>query len=212
MNPQLNSQQVIFVLGTALAIGAVLILVIAILLRSLRKERKEMSISPGAPRATDDPVFLISSLQAVVAGLKAREKELETLLRDAETRADVSQRTLETIVRATPQGLMIFDVVGTLSIANHAARNMLNLDTWARRRYTDLFTPESQLTLAIRACLENPTAPKSSRARYTSPEATARAFDVSLRPFVGRGGQTAGVVCIFTLTPAKDNSQPALTP
>lgn len=136
MNTQLNSQQVIFVLGTAFAIGAVLILVILILLRSLRKERKQMSMSPGAPRATDDSVFMISSLQAVVAGLKAREKELESLLRDAETRAEVSQRTLETVVRATPQGLMIFDLAGTLSIANQAARNMLNLDTWARRRYT----------------------------------------------------------------------------
>ena len=212
MNPRLNTQQVIFVLGTALAIGAVLILVIAILLRSLRKERKEMNISPSAPRATDNSVFLISSLQAVVAGLKAREKELETQLRDAETRAEVSQRTLETIVRATPQGLMIFDVAGTLSNANHAARNMLNLDTWARRRYTDLFAPDSSLTLAIRACLENPTAPKSSRARYTPSEAAARAFDVSLFPFVGRGGQTAGVVCIFALVPQKDSSQRTLTP
>jgi PAS domain-containing protein len=212
MNPQLNSQQVILVLGIALAIGAVFILIIAILLRSLRKERKEMNMSPSVPRATDDPVFLISSLQAVVAGLKAREKELETLLRDAETRAEVSQRTLETIVRATPQGLMIFDLAGTLSIANHAARNMLNLDTWARRRYTDLFTSDSPLSLAIRACLENSTAPKSSRARYTSSEAASRAFDVALHPFLGRSGQTAGVVCIFTLAPAKDNSQSALTP
>lgn len=206
MNPQLNSQQVIFVLGTAFAIGGVLILVIAVLLRALRKERKQMSMSPSAPRATDDSVFLISSLQALVAGLKAREKELESRLRDAETRAEVSQRTLETIVRATPQGLMIFDVAGTLSIANQAARNMLNLDTWSRRRYTDLFAPDSPLTLALRACLENSAAPKSSRARYTSSEAAARAFDVGLHPFLGRSGQTAGVVCIFTLAPAKDNS------
>jgi len=206
MNPQLNSQQVIFVLGTAFAIGAVLILVIAVLLRALRKERKQMSMSPSAPRATDDSVFLISSLQALVAGLKAREKELESRLRDAETRAEVSQRTLETIVRATPQGLMIFDVAGTLSIANQAARNMLNLDTWSRRRYTDLFAPDSPLTLALRACLENFAAPKSSRARYISSEAAARAFDVGLHPFLGRSGQTAGVVCIFTLAPAKDNS------
>jgi PAS domain-containing protein len=206
MNPQLNSQQVIFVLGTALAIGAALILAIAVLLRSLRKERKEMTLSPSAPRATDDPIFLISSLQAVVAELKAREKELELQLRDAETRAEISQRTLETIVRATPQGLMVFDLAGTLSIANLAARNMLNLDTWSRRRYTDLFPPNSALMVALRACLEDPTAPKSTRARFTSQEATARTFDVSLYPFVGRGGQTAGVVCIFTLAPAKNNS------
>ena len=161
-----------------------------------------MSMSPSTPRATDDSVSLIYSLQGVVASLKAREKELESQLQEAETRAEVSQRTLETIVRVTPQGLMIFDVAGTLMIANHAAKNMLNLDTWARRRYTDLFASEAPLAIALRTCLENPTVLKSARAKYTSPEGAGRTFDVNLHPFVGRSGQVAGVVCVFTLTPA----------
>lgn len=202
MNPHLNSQQVILLLGTGLVIGAVLILITFGLLRSLRKERKAMSMSLGTPRPQDDSVSLIYSLQGVVASLKAREKELESLLREAETRAEVSQRTLETIVRVTPQGLMIFDVAGTLIIANHAAKNMLNLDTWARRRYTDLFASDAPLATAIRTCLQNPTASKSSRAKYAAPEGAGRNFDVNLHPFVGRSGQVAGVVCVFTLTPA----------
>lgn len=187
-------------LGTAFVIVAVLVLAIVFLVRALRKERKEMNMSPSTPRAQDDSVSLIYSLQGVVASLKAREKELETQLREAETRAEVSQRTLETIVRVTPQGVMIFDVSGTLLIANHAAKNMLSLDTWARRRYTDLFASDAPLTLALRTCLENPTVLKSSRARHTA--GAGRAFDVNLHPFVGRGGQIAGVVCVFTLAPA----------
>ena len=83
--------------------------------------------SLGFARCT---VFLISSLQGVVAHLKSREKELDAMLREAETRSEVSQRITETIVAATPQGLMIFDHSGTLTIANQAAKNMLKVDTW----------------------------------------------------------------------------------
>lgn len=197
----LNSQQVIFVLGTALAIGAVLILITFGLIRSMRKQRKEMTMSLSSPRATDDSVFLISSLQGVVASLKSHERELEAMLWEAETRAEVSQRIMETVVAATPQGVMIFDVAGMLTMANHAVKNMLKLDTWARRRYTDIFASEAPLTTGLRACLENPTRTQSSRTKYVSAEGLARTFDVQIYPFLGRGGQTAGAVCIFTLSP-----------
>jgi len=203
MNPQLNSQQVMLVLGTALAIGGVMVLVIFGLIRSLRKQKKEMNMSAAIPPAADDSVFLISSLQGVVASLKAREKELEALLREAETRADVNQKIMETVLAATPQGLMIFDAAGTLTIANQAVKNMLKLDTWARRRYSDIFASETALASSIQDCLANPTRTQPSRAKYAPPEGGARAFDVSILPYLGRGGQIAGVVCIFTLSPTQ---------
>jgi PAS domain-containing protein len=156
----------------------------------------------SAPRAQDESLFMISSLQAVVAGLKAREKELEAQLREAETRADVSQRMMETVVRAAAQGFLIFDAAGTVLMANQAARNMLVLDTHARRRYAEVFPPESPLSAAIRTCLENPTQARPGRAKYAPPESPGRAFDVAVHPFTGRGGQLGGVVCVFTLLPS----------
>ncbi len=204
MNPQLNTQQVFLLLGTAAAIVGVLLLAVILLVRSLRKERKEMNTPFNVSRAQDDSVFMIASLQGVVAGLKAHEKELETQLREAETRAEINQRMLETIVRATPQGLITFDAVGTVGIANQAAKNMLSLDTHARRSYQDIFAAQSPLALAIQSCLENPSGARTGRARYSSAEGLGREFDVTVYPFTGRGGQIAGVVCVFTVAAARE--------
>jgi PAS domain-containing protein len=196
---KLSPQQVFFVLGTALGIVAVMVFALFFLVRALRKERKEMNMSLNVPRTQDDSVFMIASLQGVVAGLKAREKELETQLRDAEARADVNQRALETVVRVSAQGIVTFDATGTLGMANPAARNMLSLDTHSRRRYLDLFPPDSPLSVVIQDCLEISGGCRSGRARYTSAGGTARSFDVAVYPFTGRGGQIAGVVCVFSL-------------
>jgi PAS domain-containing protein len=204
MNPQLNTQQVFFVLGTAAVIVGVLVLVVIILVKSLRKEKREMSTPFSAPRAQDESLFMISSLQAVVAGLKAREKELESQLREAETRAEVSRHILETVVGAAAQGFVIFDAGGTMGMANQSARHMLGLDAHARRRYAEIFPPDSPLALAIKGCLDGPPSARIGRAKYSPAEVPGRTFDVAIHPFVGRGGQWGGVVCVFTLLSVRD--------
>ena len=169
MNPQLNAQQVVIVLGTALVIGGVLILILFGLLRSMRRQRKELKMSPVPARAKDESAFLIGSLQGLVAKLRAREKELEGMLRDVEQRAEVSTRTLEIVLRSASQGMMVFDPAGILSMANPTAKNMLNKDTWSRRRYSDIFAAESGPSTALREALENPKVAKQSRVKYASP-------------------------------------------
>ncbi len=204
MNPQLNTQQVVLVLGTALAIGSVLVLIIFGLLRSLRRQRKERKMPLGSLRPQDESTLLIGSLQGVVTRLKSRERELETMLRDVEQRAEISTRTLEILLRTAPQGLMIFEPTGILSVANQAAKNMLNVDTWARRRYSEIFPADSPIAAALSECLQNPKVAKQSRVKFSPAPGSGRAFDVGLIPFHSRGGNLAGVVCTFVLVSGRD--------
>ena len=160
-------------------------------------------MAPAAPPVRDESAFLLASFQGLVATLKSREKQLEALLREAEQRADASTRVLETIVRASPQGLMVFDQGGFLTLANQAARNMLEVDTWSRRRYAEIFGPDSPLTSAIRGSFESGKGNPRTQLAYTSPSGRKHLLSLSISPFPGRGGHLAGLACVLTVLPAQ---------
>jgi PAS domain-containing protein len=199
MTRSLNPQQVVLLLGTALVIGAVLILAVYALHRSMRRRKKEMRLTSAAPPVRDESAFLLTSLQGLVATLKSREKQLEALLREAEQRADASLRALETLVRASPQGLMVFDHEGFLTQANQAARNILEVDTFARRRYGEIFGADSPFSQAVRSCLEKAGNTQQVEFCYASASGRRTTLGLLLSPFHGRGGKLAGLVCIVTV-------------
>jgi PAS domain S-box-containing protein len=201
MTRSFTPQQVVLLLGTALVIASLMVFVVYALHKAMKRERRQMIASLRPPRSIDQSAFMIASLQGVVAKMKARENELEILLRDAEQRAETSTRTLEAIVREMPQGLMVFDAAGFLTLANPAARALLEADTWSRRRYSDIVRSDSPLALRIRRCLENGKSCRHETVEYTSPSGRVRRLDVSLSPYQGRGGQLAGAICIIANLP-----------
>jgi len=201
MTPRLNPQQVVMLLGTALVIGAVMILIIYALHRAMRRAKKPMTVTRPSPSVRDESALVLASLQGVVATLKSREKQLEALLREAEERADTSTRALETIVRASPQGLMVFDKGGFLTLANQAARNILEVDLWSRRRYGEIFGADSPLAMAIRGSFESGKGNPRMPLGYTSPSGHKHLLSLTLSPFPGRNGQLAGLACILTVLP-----------
>jgi PAS domain-containing protein len=203
MTRHLDPHQVLLLLGTALAIGAVMVLIIYALHRSMRQRKREMRSTARARSARDESTLLLASLQGLVATLKSREKQLEALLREAEQRADASARALETIVRTSPQGLMVFDREGFLAQANQAARNILEVDIWARRRYGEIFGPDSPLARAVRSSFENAKSPQRIRIDYVSPSGRKHTLGLSLSPFQGRGGEPAGLVCMVAILPGQ---------
>jgi len=197
MAKHLTPQQVLILLGTALVISGVLVLTIYFLHRALRKERKTRNLKATSPRSGDESAFLIASMQGVLSRMKARETELEGMLREAEQGAVTNSRTVEAIVRDLPQALLVFDQAGFLKLANPAARVLLETDTWARRRYLEILTPGSELSLRVRNCLEGGKACRWEKVIHPLLSGGERQLQVSISPLYGRDGQTAGAVCIL---------------
>ncbi len=199
MTRSLNSQQVILLLGTALVIGVVMVIVIYALHSYFRREHKAVGLKPAALRPTDESAFLLVSMRDVVAEMKEREKQLESLLREAEERAETSTRKLEALAREIPQGVMVFDREGFLTQANQPAGAILGTDSWSRRRYPEIFSPGSAIAELLEQCLIKGRGCRRERLRYTAPSGRTQNLEVSISPYHRRGGQLAGALCIIAV-------------
>lgn len=202
MPRNLTPQQVVLLLGTGLVIAGVLVFIIYSLHRALRRQRAEMDFKSSAAKM-DDAAFMIVSLQGIVTKMKGREKELESLLREAEQRAETSTRMLEALVREMPAGLMVFDREGFLTLANQTARTLIEADTWSRRRYPEIFAARSILTTLLEDCLERGRSCRRERLTYISPSGRTQSLEASLSPYHGRSGQIAGAICLMAALPAE---------
>jgi PAS domain-containing protein len=189
--------QLTILVGATIALAGVLILLVYLLHKAFQRQRSEAGLKLTFPRAANEAAFALATVQSVIAGLKAREKELTKQLHEAEQRAEKAARTLESLGRQIPLGLMVFSRDGFLTLCNPSARALLGIDASSRRRYPELLHAESPLTQYIRESLETGKSQKQQRVEYFAPDAQARLLEVSLSPWHDRNGQVAGVICLL---------------
>jgi PAS domain-containing protein len=206
MTRDFSLSQLTIVVGGTIVLGGLLILLIYVLHKGFQRQRSEADLKPASPRAANEAAFALATVQSVIAGLKAREKELAKQLHEAEQRAEAAARTLESVGREIPLGLMLFSRDGFLTLSNPAAHALLGIDTWSRRRYPELLHPESPLTQYIRECLATGKSQKHQRVEYVTPEAQTRILEVCLSPWHDRKGQVAGVICLLAEVGASQGS------
>lgn len=207
MTRDFSLSQLTIVVGGTIVLGGLLILLIYVLHKAFQRQRSgEADLKPASPRAANEAAFALATVQSVIAGLKAREKELTKQLQEAEQHAEAAARTLESVGREIPLGLMLFSRDGFLTLSNPAAHALLGIDTWSRRRYPELLQPESPLTQYIRECLETGKSQKHQRVEYVTPEAQTRILEVCLSPWHDRKGQVAGVICLLAEVGASQGS------
>ena len=197
MAQNLTSIQITLILGGILLVVCLFILLVYLVHKAFQRQRTQSELTLR-PRPGDEKAFVTAAVQAVIAKLKKRENELNGLLRDAELRAEVSSRTLETIVREFPAGLMVFDREGFLTLANPPARTILGIDPWSRRRYTDILGAASPIAGLVRECLEKGTSRRDQVMDIPTPSGSTQALNIVVSPCHGRRGQREGVVCVVT--------------
>lgn len=206
MTRNFSLSQLTIVVGGTIVLGGLLILLIYVLHKAFQRRRSEADLKPASPRAANEAAFALATVQSVIAGLKAREKELAKQLQEAGQRAEAAARTLESVGREIPLGLMLFSRDGFLTLSNPAAHALLGIDTWSRRRYPELLQPESPLTQYIRECLETGKSQTHERVEYVTPEAQTRILEVCLSPWHDRKGQVTGVICLLAEVGASQES------
>lgn len=197
MARHLSLNQLTLLVVGFLLLGGLLVLLVYAVHRLFQRQREQggLKLAPGRP--VDDTAFALATMQSVITGLRAREKELKELLHDAEHRAQTSGQLLESVAREIPVALLVVDRAGFLTLSNPAVRALLGIDTWSRRRYLEMLGPESQLAGCIRACLETGKRCEREAIQYVTPRGETRAVEVSLYPVCSQTGQVEGAVCLL---------------
>jgi PAS domain-containing protein len=193
----LNPIQITLLLGGALVIVGLTVFIVYLLHKTFQQQRKPEDFRPSSPKSQDATSVMLASMQGVLTRMKARERELEALLREAEQRADSSTRTLEAVVRDLTAGLMIFTREGFLALANPVARELLGVDTWSRRRYPEILGAESPLAGYLRDALEGGASLRAETVEHRLPNGNVLFLEVTLSVYYGRSGQVEGAVCLL---------------
>jgi PAS domain S-box-containing protein len=198
MAPKLSLSQLTLVAGGTLLVGGLLVFIVYIIHKMIKDRREEADLAPHSPRADDEPAFAMAALQGVISRMKEQEKELIELRQAAEKRARESARLSENIIREMPGGLMVFNREGFITASNPAVRALLGVDTWARRRYSEILGAQSRLSEHICQCLETGRPLSQESVQSTLPSGEKRVLGVSVSPFHDANGGIAGVVCLLT--------------
>lgn len=193
----LNPIQITLLLGAGLVIVGLIAFILYAIHKAFQQQRKPEDFRPTSAKSGDESSALLASMQGVLSRMKARERELEALLREAEQRADSSTRRLEAVVRDFPVGLLIFTRDGFLALSNPVARELLGVDTWSRRRYPEILGADSPLALQLRNALEGGASLRAETVEYRTPDGMVLLLEVTLSPFYGRSGQVEGAVCVL---------------
>ncbi|MBZ5543148.1 MAG: PAS domain-containing protein [Acidobacteriia bacterium] len=193
----LNPLQITLLLGAGLVIVGLTAFILYVIHKAFQQQRKPEDFRPSSPKSGDESSILLASMQGVLSRMKARERELEALLREAEQRADSSTRTLEAVVRDLTVGLLIFTRDGFLALSNPVARELLGVDTWSRRRYPEILGAESSLSHHLRNALEAGACLHAETVGHRLPDGGMVLLEVTLTPFYGRSGQVEGAVCLL---------------
>src|ERR687884_518544 len=107
------------------------------LLRPYRQLVGEAERAPIAARpegARDETEFVLETFQAVVAQLRAQQRELQQLSARASARAASAEQFSQHIIASVPSGLVAFDAQGRTTIINAPARALLGVDGAAEGR------------------------------------------------------------------------------
>jgi len=196
MARHLTVSQLTLVVGTAVAVGAVLILIVYGFHKTLRRQLQPEEWKPRTPRAADSRAFMLATLQGVVADLREEQKKTQDLLRASELRAEESVRRAELIAQEIEDGLLVFDREGFIGLANPAARTLLSIDVWSRRRYQEVLGSGSELARRVETCLANATTTRHEAVEYRTPRGDDLQLRVTVVPLLGRGGEISGAVCL----------------
>lgn len=198
MVEQLSNPHTLFLLvGGAALVGAVLTLAVYLLQRSFSRPVKSDKQRPPKVRVEDEAAFTLATIKSVVTELKTDQKALQEDLAVAQRNAEETSRKFELIAREIEQGLIVFNPQGYISFSNPLVRKMLVIDTWSRRRYSEIFHESPALSDLIRASLESGAEVRKTSIEIQLPDGKVRRIEASVLPTRDCAGAMESVTCIF---------------
>lgn len=182
--------------GLIVVVGLVGVAVYAIhkLIRQGR-ESKEAS-SPRSRGTRSELEFMFTTVQGLTRRVKAQDTQIEES-RLALNLAAEQERIQQTIFQEMSAGVLVFSSDGFLVRANPAARALLGVDTFARRRYPEVLGADSHLAGLISDCLSSGEARRQENLRYELTGGGNHKLQVSVMPVQNSSGKIVAVVCLL---------------
>jgi PAS domain-containing protein len=193
----LTPQNLFLLVGGAALIGIILTLAVYLLQRSLGRNTQSNKTRPPVIRVEDEAAFTLATVKSVVTQLKTDQKTLQDQLISAERRAEENARKFELIAREIENGLIAFDSQGYISFSNPLARTMLNVDTWSRRRYPEIFKDIPSLPELVGSCFEAGAETRQAPVEFQLSDGTKRRVAASVLPTRNGTGALEFVICMF---------------
>jgi len=171
--------------------------------RQLVGEAERAPVVSNKPRgAQDEAEFVLETFQAVVAKLRAQQRELEVLSAHASARAESAEKFSERIVASVPSGLVAFDAEGHATVANAPAQTLLEIALPIEgQNFRELLRVAPELAALVENCLRTGELfrrEEVSASSETMP--TARRLGVTVAPINPQqsSGGARGVICLLT--------------
>ncbi len=197
MQHALSPQTLVFLLGVVAGTGAILCLAVFLLQKTLGRKSKSDNPKPLKIRPEDEAAFTLTTIKSVVTQLKAEQKTLQEQLAAAERNAEATTRKLELLAREIEQGLIVFDAQGYIALSNPQARKMLAVDTWSRRRYSEIFEGIEGLPDLVQHCGDDGTERGEISIAVQNQDGTSRQIQAIALPSRDRMGALESVICVF---------------
>lgn len=197
MQHSMSPQTLGFLLGVVVSIGAILCLAVFLLQKNLGRKSKADKPKHRDIRPEDEAAFTLATIKSVVTQLKAEQKTLQEQLAAADRNAEATTRKLELLAREIEQGLIVFDAQGYIALSNPQARKLLAVDTWSRRRYSEIFQEIEGLPDLVQRCFEDGTERSEKSIHIQAQDGTTREIQATVLPSRDRMGALESVICLF---------------
>src|SRR5437868_925795 len=173
------------------------------LLRPYRQLIGEAERAPVMARpegARDETEFVLETFQAVVAQLRAQQRELEVLSARASARAASAEQFSERIIASVPSGLVAFDAQGRATVVNTPARALLEVDGEAEGQPVErLLRATPELAELVAHCLQTGELYRREEVTTTGMDGRVRRLGTTVAPIDPRPGAGArGALCLLT--------------
>lgn len=138
--------------------------------------------------------FVVDTFHELVAKLKEKEKELDSLRRIAEDRADVYECYNEYILQSVPSGVISLDSGLRITKINAAAEKILNI------KATDVIGRDCQeiFTEPVNRFLEDKTLIERKEFQYTLNSGKRIHLGLTLTPLFNSSNEAIGQLMVFT--------------
>jgi nitrogen fixation/metabolism regulation signal transduction histidine kinase len=171
--------------------------------RRLLGEAERAPVAARPEGARDETEFVLETFQAVVAQLRAQQRELEKLSAQASARAASAEMFNERVVASVPSGLVAFDARGIATIINPPARALLETDADAAGQHlTTLLRLSPELSGMVERCLQTGELYRRVEVSATTGDGRVRRLGVTVAPVdpqPASGGDAArGALCLLT--------------
>jgi len=147
----------------------------------------------------DEGQFLLDTFQDVVARLKEKEQELQTLHLLEKTRADETEALASDIIRSMTTGLVSLDPGGRVVVVNPAAEKIFGLEAsaWRGRTFAEVFTSSPELLQRVDEALSRGAYHLRGQARYRLEGGRTLHLGVSVIPLLSSGGTPKGALFLL---------------